>query len=93
MALAGLLPAGEPRLAPLTGAPRGGGHTPMGAGPDGHTHRAHGKQADTLQGVSDWIDVPAGPFEMGAGPTGSPTTTSVRATPSSCPPFKSPAYR
>ncbi|MGC2375225.1 MAG: SUMF1/EgtB/PvdO family nonheme iron enzyme [Solirubrobacteraceae bacterium] len=39
MALAGLLPAGEPYLGPLGGA-------------------------------DEWIDVPAGPFEMGAGPDG-----------------------
>jgi iron(II)-dependent oxidoreductase len=39
MALAGLLPGGEPHLRPLTG-------------------------------VDEWIDVPAGPFEMGAGPEG-----------------------
>jgi iron(II)-dependent oxidoreductase len=39
MALAGLLPAGEPTLEPLTGA-------------------------------DEWIEVPAGPFEMGAGPDG-----------------------
>jgi iron(II)-dependent oxidoreductase len=39
MALAGLLPAGEPHLGPLGGA-------------------------------DEWIDVPAGPFEMGAGPDG-----------------------
>jgi iron(II)-dependent oxidoreductase len=39
MALAGLLPAGEPHLGPLTGE-------------------------------DEWIDVPAGPFEMGAGTEG-----------------------
>jgi gamma-glutamyl hercynylcysteine S-oxide synthase len=39
MALAGLLPAGEPHLEPLGGE-------------------------------DEWIDVPAGPFEMGAGPDG-----------------------
>jgi len=39
MALAGLLPAGEPRLEPLAGE-------------------------------DEWIEVPAGPFEMGAGPDG-----------------------
>ncbi len=39
MALAGLLPAGEPRLG-------------------------------SLAGEDEWIDVPAGPFEMGAGPEG-----------------------
>ncbi|HXQ01110.1 MAG TPA: SUMF1/EgtB/PvdO family nonheme iron enzyme [Solirubrobacteraceae bacterium] len=70
MALAGLLPPGEPRLAPLAGVARGGERPPMGADPDGHTQRAHGKQADTPQDASEWIDVPAGPFEMGAGPSG-----------------------
>ncbi|MGA9874857.1 MAG: SUMF1/EgtB/PvdO family nonheme iron enzyme [Solirubrobacteraceae bacterium] len=52
MALAGLLPPGEPPLEPLAGT-------------------------DTLPGIphaagqaSEWIDVPAGPFEMGAGPDG-----------------------
>ncbi len=45
MALAGLLPVGEPHLGPLTGE-------------------------DTLASASEWIDVPAGPFEMGAGPEG-----------------------
>lgn len=39
MALAGLLPAGEPHLGPLAGA-------------------------------DEWIELPAGPFEMGAGPDG-----------------------
>jgi iron(II)-dependent oxidoreductase len=58
MALAGLLPAGEPpldRLAEAASAERGAdrhGNTP----------------ADTL--ADDWMHVPAGPFEMGAGPNG-----------------------
>jgi iron(II)-dependent oxidoreductase len=54
MALAGLLPAGEPRLGPLTrgdtfaGSPRASG------------------QAGSLMDASEWVDVPGGPFEMGA---------------------------
>jgi iron(II)-dependent oxidoreductase len=65
MALAGLLPAGEPRVGPLAGAPHVEKHTPLGAYPDGDTQSAHGgRQAD------EWSDVAAGPFEMGAGPDG-----------------------
>jgi gamma-glutamyl hercynylcysteine S-oxide synthase len=77
MALAGLLPDGEPRLGPLGGAPQTERHT------DRHTQRTHSGPADTLAGTprvgghpqghkqaSEWIDVPAGPFEMGAGPDG-----------------------
>jgi iron(II)-dependent oxidoreductase len=64
MALAGLLPPGEPRLTPLADAPHDAER------PDGHAHRAHDKQADTMRGASEWIDVPAGSFAMGAGPNG-----------------------
>ncbi len=64
MALAGLLPAGEPPLKLLAGADTHAGAPHVGGHPDGHTQRAHGKQAGA------WIDVPAGPFEMGAGPEG-----------------------
>jgi iron(II)-dependent oxidoreductase len=52
MALAGLLPAGEPRFGRLTGEDTLAGALHVGG------------QAD------NWIDVPAGPFEMGAGPEG-----------------------
>jgi len=44
MALAGLLPPGEPGMEPLA--------------------------RDTLAGEGDWMEVPAGPFEMGAGVDG-----------------------
>jgi gamma-glutamyl hercynylcysteine S-oxide synthase len=54
MALAGLLPTGEPSLEALTGEDAIAG-----------TPKARG-QADT----GEWIDVPAGPFEMGTGPDG-----------------------
>jgi iron(II)-dependent oxidoreductase len=73
MALAGLLPAGEPRLGPLAGAPRMGPlpgadalHcAPQAAGRhEGHTLWGADKQA------GEWIEVPAGPFEMGADPDG-----------------------
>jgi iron(II)-dependent oxidoreductase len=58
MALAGLLPAGEPHLGPLAGA-----DTLAGTGTlEGAPHV--GGQAD------EWIEVPAGPFEMGAGAGG-----------------------
>jgi iron(II)-dependent oxidoreductase len=58
MALAGLLPAGEPRVGPLGDTHHVEGHTPLGAGSD-------------RRGLADhWLDVPAGPFEMGAGPDG-----------------------
>ncbi len=52
MALAGLLPSGEPRLGTLGGE-----------GALAGTSHAGGQ-------ASEWIDVPAGPFEMGAGPEG-----------------------
>jgi iron(II)-dependent oxidoreductase len=64
MALAGLLPAGEPCLEPLdgedtlAGAAHGGGH------PEGHTLWSAGGRA------GEWIELPAGPFELGAGPEG-----------------------
>ncbi|MFZ2112334.1 MAG: SUMF1/EgtB/PvdO family nonheme iron enzyme [Solirubrobacteraceae bacterium] len=58
MALAGLLGAGEPRLGALTGEHALGGIPQAGA------------QAGNSGGTSEWIDVPAGPFEMGAGPDG-----------------------
>jgi gamma-glutamyl hercynylcysteine S-oxide synthase len=54
LALAGLLPAGEPSLGPPPGAPA--------------------EQAASLAGAFqegvEWIEVPAGAFEMGAGPEG-----------------------
>ncbi|MGH2913003.1 MAG: SUMF1/EgtB/PvdO family nonheme iron enzyme [Solirubrobacteraceae bacterium] len=52
MALAGLLPAGEPRL-----GTHGGESTNAGA-----------TQTEDREGI--WIEVPSGPFEMGAGPEG-----------------------
>jgi gamma-glutamyl hercynylcysteine S-oxide synthase len=70
MALAGLLPPGEPRLTPLSGeypladTTQAGEHTPVGASHEGHTLEGTGGQA------SEWVDVPAGPFEMGAGSEG-----------------------
>jgi gamma-glutamyl hercynylcysteine S-oxide synthase len=70
MALAGLLPAGEPRLGPLAGAGalpgadtlRGAPYT--GGYPERHTLWGAGRQA------GEWIEAPAGPFAMGAGPDG-----------------------
>src|SRR5580693_5449533 len=50
MALAGLLPVGEPRLQPLVRADT----------------RSDAPQAE--RPASEWIEVPGGPFEMGAGP-------------------------
>jgi iron(II)-dependent oxidoreductase len=58
MALAGLLPAGEPHLGPLAGADTLAGTGTLAGAP--HV----GGQAD------EWIEVPAGPFEMGAGADG-----------------------
>src|SRR5580693_6593153 len=52
MALAGLLPVGEPRLQPLVRADT----------------RSDAPQAE--RPASEWIEVPGGPFEMGAGPEG-----------------------
>jgi iron(II)-dependent oxidoreductase len=57
MALAGLLPSGEPRLGPL-------GSVPYAGRPEEHALWGAGGQA------GEWVDVPAGPFEMGAGPEG-----------------------
>jgi gamma-glutamyl hercynylcysteine S-oxide synthase len=58
MAMAGLLPAGEPSSRPI-----GGEYALAGDA------RAEGL-AGTLEGTSEWVEVPAGPFEMGAGPDG-----------------------
>jgi gamma-glutamyl hercynylcysteine S-oxide synthase len=61
MALAGLLPAGEPPLGAFGGEATFAGTSYTGGdSPEGHTQRAHGKRADA------WVTVPAGPFEMGA---------------------------
>jgi gamma-glutamyl hercynylcysteine S-oxide synthase len=54
MALAGLLPVGEPSLGPLRDE-----HVIAGA-----------PQANGQMEANEWIDVPAGSFEMGAGPDG-----------------------
>jgi iron(II)-dependent oxidoreductase len=54
MALARLLPVGEPNLGPLSG-----GDTIAGA-----------SKADGQAEVDEWIDVPGGSFEMGASPDG-----------------------
>jgi gamma-glutamyl hercynylcysteine S-oxide synthase len=53
MALAGLLPAGEP---PAPAPSLRSGDTPGGAG----------ERSARTDGTDEWIDVPAGPFEMGA---------------------------
>lgn len=58
MALAGLLGTCEPRLGPITGGDVLAG-IPQAAA-----------QAGSSEGTSEWIDVPAGLFEMGAGPDG-----------------------
>lgn len=54
MALADLLPAGEPSLGPLGGADA--------------SAQTSSAEAGTLAGAGAWVDVPAGPFEMGSGP-------------------------
>lgn len=54
MALAGLLPAGEPPLDRLATGER--------------TEPSVARNSDTS--VEDWVHVPAGPFELGAGPEG-----------------------
>ena len=76
MALAGLLPAGEPPLGPLA---------------DGRclADIAPGCTLQASEGTGEWIDVPAGPSRWARAPRASPTTTSAHATLSSCPPFRS----
>lgn len=68
MALAGLLPVGEPNLEPLGGA---------ATLPVGEPSLESLAGADTIAGApqlgvqtGEWIEVPAGPFEMGAGTDG-----------------------
>jgi iron(II)-dependent oxidoreductase len=61
MALAGLLPAGEPPLDRLAT----GRMTKSGVGRSGD-----GVGCDRDTSTEDWMRVPAGPFEMGAGPEG-----------------------
>jgi iron(II)-dependent oxidoreductase len=62
MALAGLLPASEPCLGPLPGEDGLARSTQAGEQAE--------EQAGTLPDASEWIDVPGGPFEMGASPDG-----------------------
>lgn len=67
MALAGLLPAGEPPL----GEPLGTRTADGGGAPAGDAHEASAPRASRGDAATyEWIEVPAGPFELGAGPDG-----------------------
>jgi iron(II)-dependent oxidoreductase len=77
MELAGLLPAGEPCLEPLDGKDTLAGASHVGGHPQGHAQRAHPPLHPTGhrrgaggEQAGEWIEVPAGPFELGAGPDG-----------------------
>jgi gamma-glutamyl hercynylcysteine S-oxide synthase len=63
LAIAGLLPPGEPGLQPLRSEDRST-DTDEATGRNGTTGE------DTEIGTEEWIELPAGPFAMGAGPEG-----------------------